>query len=1090
MEIVRANTILNSDVMRIPQIDIDRVLDATNIEDVIQDIVKLRREGSRFKACCPFHSEDTPSFVVTPKMNIYKCFGCGESGNAVSFLMKHEGMTFVDAIKYLAKRAGIMLHTDDTPLTSEEQEKYRKIEAAKIVNAAITDFFAEQLYADNDMAKQALAYAMERWPERQLKFAKIGWAPGHGAIRKWARDNGYSTELLLELGLLRKNDKGQIYDGFNNRIIMPIYSRSNQVLGFTARCLGDEKPKYLNSPESILFHKSDIIFGLNVATREATKEGIIYLVEGAPDVYRLQSIGVTNTVASLGTAWSKKQFETLLKYNPTICFIPDIDDPKPGEQFGPGILSVMKNGQKAIETGLRVIVKEIEPSVPNKKYDADSYIKSKYILDEIPKEDFVIWYANKLIAGKTTAPERAGVMKQVGPILALISDKDYLKIIIKQLCKVIGVTAGLLQSAVNESVKANAQTKQVNGEKMMDRELYSRYGFYENRHCYYSLNKDGIEQRWSNFVLQPLFHIKDQINPKRLYRIINVSGHEEIIELKQEDLVSLQRFKLRVKGLGNYIWEAKEEQLTKLKGFLYEKTETATEITQLGWQKDDFFAFGNGAFYGGQWIAADDFGIVRLQGVGNFYLPASSRIYRAERKLFQFERKFIHSDLSEVSFRTYTDKLIEVFGNNAKVGICFLLATLFKDVVVARTKNFPILNLFGPKGSGKSELGHSLMSFFIINNDPPNLSSATDAALADAVAQCANALVHVDEYKNTIELSRREFIKGLYDGVGRTRMNMDRDKKRETTAVDCGVILSGQEMPTIDIAIFHRMIYLTFDKSEFSHEAKRRFDELKNMRDLGCSHLVLQLLKSRKRVESEFASNYNAALADLETNLTGQSIEDRIFRNWVTPLAIFRTLSGVIDVSFDYREMLKICTDGILRQNGVCKSTNELASFWQVVDFLHLNGDIYIDADYRIKYETEFKGKGLQEKILFKGARAVLYLRTKRVMMLYRKNGKTVGESTLPVESLRHYLEISKEFIGIKNAVRFKNLSNAMESTAPSTAPDGSPSVTKTSTTDWALCFDYQMLVENYGINLEVETAHDDDIDPTYINENDQTRPY
>ena len=377
-------------------------------------------------------------------------------------------------------------------------------------------------------------------------------------------------------------------------------------------------------------------------------------------------------------------------------------------------------------------------------------------------------------------------------------------------------------------------------------------------------------------------------------------------------------------GLRIPMFDIQFNQLTKLNEFLYEKTETATEITQLGWQKDDFFAFGNGIVINGRWEPVDEFGIVRLKDIDNFYLPAASKIYRHERKLFQFERKFVHSSLSEVSFRAYSDKLIEVFGDNAKVGICFLLATLFKDVVTAKTKNFPILNLFGPKGSGKSELGHSLMAFFIINNDPPNLSSATDAALADAVAQCANALVHVDEYKNTIELSRREFLKGLYDGVGRTRMNMDRDKKRETTAVDCGVILSGQEMPTIDIAIFSRMLYLTFDKSEFTPEAKRRFDELKSMRDLGCSHLVLELLGHRKRVEADFAANYNAAFADIQAALDGQSIEDRIFRNWVTPLAMYRTLSGVLDVGFDYRDILSICVEGIKRQNGVCRDVDPI----------------------------------------------------------------------------------------------------------------------------------------------------------------------
>lgn len=1076
--------------MRIPQGDIDRVLDATNIEDVVSDFCKLTRDGARFKCCCPVHKEDTPSFIVTPRMNIYKCFGCGIKGNAISFLMDVQSMSYVEAVKYLAKKANITLHTEEKPLNAEEVGLQKKRDAALAANKAACEFFIEQLHKENDRARFALNYAVGRFGKNVVDLMGIGFAPGRGAFFNWAKEKGFSTELLLELGLLRKNDDGEIYDGFYDRIVMPIYSRSNQVLGFIARALKDSKSKYINSPESLLFKKNEIIFGLNTAIRDAVKEDLFYLVEGTPDVYRLSSIGVSNTVAPLGTAWSSSQFETLHRYASTVCFIPDIDSPKQGERFGPGIKSVLANGCQALKLGLKVVVKEIIPPNPEEKVDPDSYIKSTQILEEIPKEDFVVWYTKKKLLGKEALSEKADIMKEVCELLACINEKDYRNLLAKRIANLLKVPSSLLMNSLNQTVKNNASRKFDKGEQLIDRELYTRYGFYENKHCYYSLNKDGIETRWSNFELLPLFHIKDSMNPKRLFKITNCLGHEEIIELRQVDINSVSGFRLRIEGMGNFIWEGKEEQLVKLKSFLYENTETAVEISQLGWQPDGFFAFGNGIVIDGRWLPADEFGIVRIPQQGNYYLPSASRIYRNERKLFQFERNFSHAALSNVSLRKYTDKLIEVFGTNAMVGICFLLASLFKDVVTRRSKNFPILNLFGPKGSVKSELGHSLMSFFVINNDPPNLSSATDAALADAVAQSANAIVHIDEYKNTIELSRREFLKGLYDGVGRTRMNMDRDKKRETTAVDCGVILSGQEMPTIDIALFSRLIYLTFDKSEYSNEAKRNFEELKEMRDLGCSHLVLQLLKHRKRVESEFSPNYDSAMADMQARLDGQSIEDRILRNWVTPLAIFRTLSGVIDVSFDYSEMLQISAEGALRQNSVCKSTNELAAFWQVVDFLHQNGEIFNEADYRIKYETSFKGKGQQEKTIFHRATPVLYLCTKRVMMLYRKNGKSVGEATLPIESLRHYLEVSKEFIGIKNAVRFKNLGNQMESTADTLAINGTPGVQKTSRTDWALCFNYSMLVKNYGINLEVDVVPEDELDPIDIDENDSSNPY
>lgn len=1071
------------------QRDIDRVLDACRIEDVIGEFHGLTKEGSRYKCCCPFHQERTPSFVVTPARNSFHCFGCHTGGNAITFLMKDQQMTFPEAIEYLAKKYGVSIEAKDDPKSAEELAEERKRSAMLTANSVAAEWFADRIQDSTTRAKFALDYTCGRWGKKFVEQEGIGFAPGGGAFAAYAKERGLSEDLLIELGLLRKDDHGRVYDYYFDRVVIPIRSRSNQVVGFTARNLKDAKPKYINSPESIVFHKGDTIFGINNASRQAAKEEMFYLVEGAPDVLRLQSLGINNTIASLGTAWSKKQFEQLRRFNPTICFIPDIDPPSNGKRWGAGIEAVIKNGLTAFEEGFNVIVKEIQPKDPEEKQDPDSFIRSRAILDEIPKQDFIIWYATKLLIGKETAGERAEVLKAIARPLSKLSDKETINILSRGLSKLLGVPMSIIQDAVNGASKDNAE-RGVGNRKLIDQELYQKYGFYERGHCYYSLGKDSNPMEWSNFTMEPLFHIKDQINPKRLYRISNNSGQVEIIEMKQADLISLAQFKLRVKGFGNFIWKAKEEQLTKLKGFLYEKTESAVEITQLGWQKDQFFAFGNGVFHNGQWIPVDEFGIVRLGELGNFYLPAASKIYRNERKLFQFERKFVHAALSEISFRAYTDKLIEVFGDNAKVGICFLLATLFKDVVTSVTKNFPILNLFGQKGSGKSEFGHSLMSFFIINNDPPNLSSATDAALADTVAQCANALVHIDEYKNSIELSRREFLKGLYDGVGRTRMNMDRDKKRETTAVDCGVMLSGQEMPTVDIAIFSRLIYLTFDRSEFSLEAKRRFDELKDMRDMGCSHLVLQILRHRKRVEAEFGSNYKAALADVIDTLEGEGIEDRILRNWVIPLAIFRTLFGVLDVGFDYKELLNVCVGGIKRQNKECRSTNELAAFWQTVDFLHQDGAIYIDSDYRIKHETSFKGKGVGEKMVFQRAKPVLYLCVKRIFPLYKKNGKQNGDVTIPTESLRFYLENSKEYIGTKNAVRFKNYSNSAESAVTYTNGDGKPAVLRTSRTDWALCFDYAMLAENYGINLEVETADDDEPDPADFDDNDTSKPY
>ena len=460
---------------------------------------------------------------------------------------------------------------------------------------------------------------------------------------------------------------------------------------------------------------------------------------------------------------------------------------------------------------------------------------------------------------------------------------------------------------------------------------------------------------------------------------------------------------------------------------------------------------------------------MRLGEKGNFYLPASSLIYRDDDKLFQFERRFVHLNYSSISLKEYFTKLVGVFGDNAKVGICFLLATLFRDIITGYTKSFPILNLFGPKGSGKSELGHSLMALFIIENIPPNIQNATIPALADLVAQCANALVHIDEFKNNIDIDKREYLKGLWDGAGRSRMNMDRDKKREITAVDSGVILSGQEMATADIALFSRLVFLTFAKSEFTEEEKRRYNELVEIRKRGLTHLTLQILRHRARMEQQFISNYHTCLSDVLDALGAEKVEDRILRNWIIPLAAFRTLEGVLDIPFSYPDIRQVTVDGILRQNAECKSNNELANFWNVVSYLQQDGEIFIEGDYRIEYLNRFKSSLIKIEQQYQDPKPILMMRKNRIFMLYKKFGKQVGDSILPEGSLIYYLENSKEYMGKKNSVRFKNIQRGVEVQKVETTPTGGISYKKTSTPDVALCFDYRMIRETYNINLEVE---------------------
>ena len=1050
---------------------IEQILDRADIVDVIGGCVDLKKKGANFAACCPLHQEKTPSFMVNPARGTWHCFGCGKGGNVIGFLMEHDTQTFPEAVRALGKRYGI--EVEETKLTPEQEQQRMKRESMYVINQRCAEHFRANLL--NPANKAAADYVKGRWGEAYAEEMGIGYAPFNWSdLLKFAQASGLSIELMTEMGLLKAGEKGQIYDFYRDRVVIPIRDRFRRVIGFTARDLSGAKDtaKYLNSIESDIYHKKDSIFGIDLAIRQAAKESKFYLVEGGPDVMQLQRIRVNNTIAPLGGDWTIAQLEQLKKYATKVCFLPDADPPKTdkGEKLGAGTRNAMRNGLLAMKAGFGVTVKEIPLGEAQSKNDPDSYCTSIQKFQELEEVDFIPWYARYLFADVNTTEERGNAINEICSMVIMVKDELKESMYMKQLQEFYQ-DKNAWRGALNRAKKLDKAKQVINESKKIDRDLYQKYGFYEEYDAYFALAGDsGKAVQWSNFTMMPMFHIKDSLLPKRLYKIRNQNKQEEIIEMKQEDLVSLSKFKIKVEGIGNFIWLATEKELTKLKMFLYEQTETAIEVTQLGWQRQGFFAFGNGAF-DTEWHPADEYGIVRLKD-GNYYLPGCSTIYRDDVKLFQFERKFIHTTYNNVSLREYSDKLVQVFGDNAKVGICFLLASLFRDVIVGQTKSFPILNLFGPKGSGKSELGHSLMSFFIIKNTPPNIQNATIAALGDAVAQCANALVHIDEYKNSIDLDKREFLKGLWDGTGRSRMNMDRDKKREITSVDCGVILSGQEMPTIDIALFSRLIYLTFTKTEFSTAEKQAFDQCKAIRDLGLTHLTLQLLRHRSKMETDFSACYRQGMSDLNERLKAETIEDRIQRNWVIPLAAFRTLEAVLDVPFTYRELLDICVAGIIRQNRECKSNNELANFWNVVSYLQQDGEIFLESDFRIDYLDRLKTNKVKD-LVFPRPKPILRMRTDRIFMLYKKFSKQVGDSALPTESLSFYLENSKEYLGVQNSVRFKNILKGVEVTKEYEA-GGQKVYRKTSMTKQALCFDYSELMANYGINLNVDTGVSD----------------
>lgn len=1029
----------------IPKAIIEKVLDATHIEEVVGEFLSLQKRGVIYRALCPFHQEKTPSFTVTPNRCMFYCFGCHKGGNAITFLMEHENMTYPEAVKWLGRKYGI--EVEEREETIDEKQQRLKRESLLIVNATVHKHYREVFLR----YKPAQDYAYRRWGQKYCDEIEIGFAPIDG---KALAHLPLQKEFLQELGLINK----QGYDFFQDRIVIPIKDRYQHIIGFTARVMDNSQPKYLNSKESFLYSKRNTVFGLDVAWRAAGKTEQMYLVEGAPDCMRLHAIGVQNTVADLGSAWTAEQFQLIKRAVSKVCFIPDNDPPKGGADYGTGIEAVMKAGKLATEQHLIVSVKEIPITEEGKKEDPDTYFKNQTLFKAVEEEDFILWLAAKLFETSGNTEQKSDAVKQIAHLLSFIDDDTKLTMFIDALTKYHRGKLFWQKAVENERTRRDSP-------KEDEIDLNRQYGFWIDHGKYFSTTEKGGVIEWSNFTLTPLFHIKDPLMAKRLFLLTNELGIKEIIEMEQEDLISLQKFRQKLESLGNFIWKVGEKELIKLKCFLYEKTETAAQIKQLGWNKKGFYAFGNGIYYGGKFSEVNEYGIVHLDEKGNYYLPAFSQIYKENTDYFRFERQFVHFNFSMILLRDFTRQLFLVFGDNGKIGFCFYLATLFRDIITLTTRSFPILDLFGPKGSGKSELGHTLMSFFVIDNIPPNIQNSTIPALNDTVAAAANALVHIDEYKNGIDTAKIEFIKGLWDGTGRTRMNMTTDKKKETTAVDAGVIISGQEMPTTDIALFSRLIFLSFPKSDFTDDEKKNYQRLLMMRSKGMTHLTLQLLTHRELFVKAFYDQYHLILDDVNKRLGSRNVIDRIVQNWVVPLTAFRCLEGKLDLPLSYSEVLNITVEGIIHQNMECKTNDELGSFWRMVQFLNSEGEIYEDADFRIRTVSRFHSSIINETE-WAEPHKILYLQKTRIFMLYKLNAHRNGETSLPEESLRYYLENSKEYLGEQRMTYHVVKKGNQILDFDHRDAKGQPA--KMSVQQRSYCFDYEKLVEAFDINLEM----------------------
>ena len=428
----------------IPKETVDLILDTARVEEVVGDFVTLKRRGSSYVACCPFHNEKTPSFHVTPSKGIYKCFGCGKAGSAVGFVMEYEHMTYPEALRYLARKYNIEIKEEEE--SAEQIAARQRSESLMAVSEFARLFFLDQLQSPEGKAVGYRYYRNRGIEDTTIKQWSLGWAPsGKTALVDAARAAGYKDEYLVAAGLAIQQDNGSLVDKFRERVMFPIHSVSGRVIAYSGRTLKADNPaKYVNSPETEIYIKSRNLLGIYFAKSQIAKADRCILVEGNVDVVMMHQMGITNVVASCGTSLTEEQIRLIGKFTQNITIMYDGD----------------KAGLHAAIRAISLILREgMNPRVvflPDGD-DPDSFSR-KHTLEEVQafieehEQDGIVFKTDLMLQEAGEDPlKKANLINEIADTVAEIPDAIKRQVYVETVAHRFEIETDIIQERVRKT---------------------------------------------------------------------------------------------------------------------------------------------------------------------------------------------------------------------------------------------------------------------------------------------------------------------------------------------------------------------------------------------------------------------------------------------------------------------------------------------------------------------------------------------------------------------------------------------------------------------------------------------------------------
>lgn len=434
---------------------VEKIMEAANIVDVVSEFVTLRKSGANYKGLCPFHEEKTPSFHVSPARGICHCFGCGKGGNAVSFIMEHEQMTYPEALRWLAAKYHIEIH--ERELSDEEKKEQSERESMFIVNEWASGYFEDILHNNGDGVAVGMQYFRSRgFRDDIIKKFRLGFdLNNRSALASTAVSKGYNPDYLVKTGLCYKTERGDLIDRFAGRVIFPWVGISGKTVGFGGRLLDSRtkgvNQKYVNSPDSEIYHKDRELYGIYQAKKAIAKEDRVYMVEGYTDVISMHQCGIENVVANSGTALSTHQIHMLHRFTSNITLLYDGDEA--------GIHAALRGTDMLLSEGMNLKVLLLpdgdDPDSFARKHTASDF--RKYIEDH--QTDFIQFKTSLMLDGQTDPLKRSEAINSVVKSISLVSNQILRDTYIHDCSVKLGINETTLINTMNKFIRSDREDK-------------------------------------------------------------------------------------------------------------------------------------------------------------------------------------------------------------------------------------------------------------------------------------------------------------------------------------------------------------------------------------------------------------------------------------------------------------------------------------------------------------------------------------------------------------------------------------------------------------------------------------------------------